>query len=60
MKLMPLGDYYAWYCEWCDSRNLTLWTKFEKGVVFCGACHNRYPLAAASRTESTQYFSSVI
>ncbi len=33
MNIMPLGDYYAWYCEWCDSRNLTLWTKFEKNEV---------------------------
>ena len=39
MNIMPLGDYYAWYCEWCDSRNLTLWTKFEKNEVLCGACH---------------------
>jgi hypothetical protein len=38
MNIMPLGDYYAWYCEWCDSRNLTLWTKFEKNEVLCGAC----------------------
>jgi len=60
MKLMPLGDYYVWYCEWCDSRNLTLWTRFEKGVVFCGACHNSYPMEATSRFESEQPFSRVI
>ena len=60
MKLMPLGDYYAWYCEWCDSRNLTLWTRFEKGTVFCGACHNRYPMEVTSRTETPQLFSRVI
>ena len=41
MNIMPNGDYYVWYCDWCDSRNLTLWTKFESGEVVCGACHHR-------------------
>lgn len=27
MKLMPSGDHYLWYCEWCDTRNMTLWTE---------------------------------
>ncbi len=39
MKIMPMGDYYVWYCEWCDSKNLTLWTRVEKNEVLCGACH---------------------
>ncbi len=39
MKIMPMGDYYVWYCEWCDSKNLTLWTRVEKNEVVCGACH---------------------
>jgi len=39
MRLSPIGDYYEWYCDWCDSKNLTLWTRFEKGEVVCGACH---------------------
>ncbi len=39
MKIMPMGDYYIWYCEWCDSKNLTLWTRVEKNEVICGACH---------------------
>ena len=38
MKLMPQDDYYLWYCDWCDSRNLTLWTRIETGKVQCGAC----------------------
>ena len=46
MRLKPLGDYYEWYCEWCDSKNLTLWTKIEKGEVVCGACHKRLALPA--------------
>ena len=38
MKLIPHGDHYLWYCDWCDSRNFTLWTRVEKGKVQCGAC----------------------
>ena len=38
MKLMPKGDYYIWYCDWCDSRNLTLWTRIEEGEVVCACC----------------------
>lgn len=38
MKLTPIDDYYLWYCDWCDSRNLTLWTRVEKDKVQCGAC----------------------
>lgn len=60
MKLMPLGDYYAWYCDWCDSRNLTLWTRFERGEVFCGACHNRHSMSAVSHGGTEQNFSRVI
>lgn len=44
MKLIPIGDYYAWYCEWCDSRNLTPWTRIEKSQVYCGACHKQYTM----------------
>jgi hypothetical protein len=38
MKLFPQDDYYLWYCDWCDSRNRTLWTRVESGKVKCGAC----------------------
>ncbi len=60
MRMMPLGDYYVWYCEWCDSRNLTLWTRFEKGEVFCGACHQSHPMAGRPREAVNQTFSRVI
>jgi transcription elongation factor Elf1 len=60
MRMMPLGDYYVWYCEWCDSRNLTLWTRREKGEVFCGACHNRHPMTVPSHAGMKQTFSRVI
>jgi hypothetical protein len=42
MKLIPLGDYYIWYCDWCDSRNQTLWTRVEKGKVVCGVCYTPF------------------
>lgn len=42
MKLMPQGDYYLWYCEWCDSRNLTLWTRVAKNQLCCAACHKKF------------------
>jgi hypothetical protein len=38
MGIMPHGDYYIWYCDWCDSRNLTLWTRIEKVVAVCAVC----------------------
>jgi len=40
MKIIPHGDYYVWFCDWCDSRNLTLWTRFDAEEVVCGACHS--------------------
>lgn len=42
MNIYPVGDYYAWYCGWCDTKNLTLWMKIEEGEVTCGACHLRH------------------
>lgn len=38
MNLMPMGDYYLWYCEWCDSSNRTIWTRFETNNVHCSFC----------------------
>jgi hypothetical protein len=46
MELKPLGDYYTWYCDWCDSRNLTLWTKIEQNCLVCTACQKRFPLTS--------------
>lgn len=42
MTLMLLGDFYAWYCEWCDTRNLTPWTKLEKNQLCCTACQKKF------------------
>jgi hypothetical protein len=42
MQLMPQGDYYVWYCEWCDTRNMTLWVKIEKNQLCCAACQKKF------------------
>ena len=44
MKPMPKGDYYEWYCDWCDSLNLSLWTRLMEEEVACGACLRANPL----------------
>ncbi len=48
MKLILQGDYYVWYCEWCDSRNLTLWTRMDAENVACGACHTPFTVSDES------------
>lgn len=44
MKLLSIGEYYVWYCDWCDSRNLTPWTRTSTGKVNCGGCHKEHPV----------------
>lgn len=41
MELMPQGDYYLWYCEWCDTRNRTLKSKAEAEQLCCAACQKK-------------------
>ena len=41
MKLMPVGDYYVWHCDWCDSTNYTIWTRLESEGLACAACHKQ-------------------
>jgi hypothetical protein len=48
MKLMPQGDYYAWDCDWCDSHNMTLWTRIDEENVVCGVCYSRFPISFTS------------
>jgi hypothetical protein len=48
MKIMPSGDYYIWYCDWCDSRNLTLWTRIDKMEVVCAVCFTLQPITDPS------------
>ncbi|WP_026842572.1 hypothetical protein [Citrifermentans bremense] len=44
MQLMPQGDHYVWYCDWCDTRNLTHWVRVERDEVCCAACQRKYPV----------------
>jgi len=40
MKLIPMGEYYVWHCDWCDSTNHTLWSRLEGDGLACAACHH--------------------
>jgi len=51
MKLMPQGDYYVWFCDWCDSRNATLWTRIEDGKVVCNVCYTPFAISPVSTEE---------
>jgi hypothetical protein len=44
MNIMPMGDYYVWYCDWCDSRNMTLWTRVQHDACVCAACQRHFTL----------------
>jgi len=44
MKIMPMGDYYVWHCDWCDSTNYTIWTRMERDGLSCTACHHHASL----------------
>lgn len=59
MKLMLMGDYYVWYCEWCDSRNLTLWMRIDAGKVSCGCCHREFAVSVQAAVEGNAVPSSL-
>lgn len=42
MQLMPQGDYYVWHCDWCNTRNSTLWIRVEQNRLCCSACHKQF------------------
>ena len=48
MKIMPMGDYYVWHCDWCDSTNYTIWTRMEREGLTCAACHQKFSGFAGS------------
>jgi len=52
MRTMVMGEYYVWYCDWCDSKNLTPWTRASGGKVCCGGCHKEFPVSRSRRDES--------
>jgi len=60
MKLIPIGDYYAWYCDWCDSRNLTPWTSVEKSKVYCGACKKQFSMVLNEFPRSREHMAAVM
>lgn len=39
-------NYCAWYCDWCDSRNLVKQSVFSNGRVHCAACSMPMPTGA--------------
>lgn len=43
MELMPVGDRYIWYCDWCDTKNVTPWVRVTEKEVCCAACHKSFP-----------------
>lgn len=49
MDLMPVGDRYIWYCDWCDTKNVTPWVRVSEKEVCCAACHKSFP--APGKTE---------
>lgn len=49
MKLMPRGDYFVWYCEWCDSRNSTIRTRIGSHSVTCSACQQSFGVGEEGR-----------
>lgn len=53
MNLYPMGDYYAWYCDWCDTKNLTIWTRADEGKVTCGACQKRSPVTGTESEDQS-------
>jgi hypothetical protein len=45
MKTITMGDFYVWYCDWCDSTNMTPWSGTSGGHVSCGCCHKEFSYA---------------
>ncbi|MBU5611370.1 hypothetical protein [Geomonas azotofigens] len=42
MELLAVGDSYIWYCDWCDTKNVTPWVRAKGNEVCCAACHKNY------------------
>lgn len=38
MNIMPMGDYFVWYCDWCDSTNHFHWSRLNREELTCAAC----------------------
>ena len=61
MELNLIGDYYEWYCDWCDTLNVTLIHRVTDETFHCCACHKqvlcevRNPLARGRHDCSMPY-----
>jgi hypothetical protein len=53
MQLMPQGDHYVWHCEWCDTKNKTLWTNIEKNQLSCAACQKKFSAFEESHSQKS-------
>jgi hypothetical protein len=40
MNSFTMGEYYVWYCDWCDTTNQTHWSRIDRNDLFCAACHH--------------------
>lgn len=38
MNMFTMGNYYVWYCDWCDSTNQTQWSPIKRHDLTCSAC----------------------
>jgi hypothetical protein len=53
MDLRLRDDYYEWYCDWCDTRNLTLGFRVTDGIFTCCACNKNMMYHDTSTPETT-------
>lgn len=51
MNFYAMGDYYVWYCDWCDTKNITFMTQTKEDALSCGACHSRTRVAELTTLE---------
>ena len=56
MKLTLKDDYYEWYCDWCDSINVTLIHRVVDGTFSCCACHKPASRSAMNLPENSGAF----
>ncbi|GEM_PF-837567 len=54
MKLIPMGEFYVWHCDWCDSTNHTLWSRLEHDGLACAACHH-HPVPPGTTSAAYHY-----
>ena len=54
MELLAWGDSYIWYCDWCDTKNVTPWVRAKGNEVCCAACHKNFATKGTERpTQAT-------